>query len=132
METLEGLTTKDLPPVTNPVAELATVAAKVLYFQDLMEVEVSRLHALETFDVKGTENIKAVVGAYERALERSINVLDKIARLDIDNRLVRIEEQQAEMVMVAFVATLRKMGLEPDDITRARAMLAAELEAVTV
>src|SRR5262245_23250097 len=67
-------------PVTNPLKALQDVAGEVVAFKDFLAGQVEVMRELSVFDSKGTEQIRATLGAYERALDRTVNALAVIAR----------------------------------------------------
>lgn len=78
----------------------------------------------------GTEQLRAEVALFERALDRCIAVLGMIAKLDIDSRFVRISERQADVVVRALEAGLAAAGVDGEQVQRARHAVARELRIV--
>jgi len=114
-------------PLGNPLTALSDVVAEIVAFKDYMAGEVERLHSLETHDDKGAEQIRAVIAAYERGLDRSATWLTAIARLNIDDRLARIEEVQMLTVIRAHEAALASIGIAGPAAITAREAFARKL-----
>jgi hypothetical protein len=58
------------------------------------------------------EDVRAVVSAYERALDRCERTLTGVRRLDLDSRRVRIAQRQAEIMVQAVEAALAAVGVD--------------------
>ncbi|HEY2101433.1 MAG TPA: hypothetical protein VGH72_33555 [Pseudonocardia sp.] len=117
-------------PVDNPLEELARLAGEALRWKDIMAAHVAHLTNLRysTFDDEGRhEQIRGEVVLYERAMNDAARLLVAIGRLNIDERLVRIEEQKAAIVVKAVEAALRAAGVPPDKMESARAAAGAEI-----
>ena len=67
---------------------------------------------------------------YERALDRTVHVLATIARLNIDERLVKISQQQADLVKTALLGALDDAGLPREQQREAAGHLARRLRVV--
>jgi hypothetical protein len=128
---LENLSDDDHQPVVNPVVELSKLAAEVLYFKDVFRDEVAKLQTLETYDATGAEEVRAIIRLYERAVDRSQRLLVEMSRLDLDARLVRLDELQADLMFTAVIAVLNELGLDREQVSKARELLGAKLRALT-
>lgn len=82
-------------PVGNPLAALQQLAGEILVFKEWLAGRVEQLNEMRYRGASG-EQIRGELQAYERALDRSARVLSDIARLNIDERLARITEQQVD------------------------------------
>ena len=120
----------DVPPVQNPLAELARIAGQVVAWKDMLAEKVNALSSLRYESETGGEQLRAEVALWERALDRCGKFLVDIAKLDIDERLTRVTEQQAEQVSAALTAVLAEMGLSQDQQRAARTGVARHLRAV--
>jgi hypothetical protein len=67
---------------------------------------------------------------YERAMDRAGKILADIARLDIDARLARIEEEKARILMEAVQAGLAAIGVTNDQAAKVKQVMARHLRAV--
>lgn len=124
----------DLEPVTNPLEALQQHAAEVMSLRDYLRDQVSRLEALR-YEGGSGEQVRAELAAYQAALRDTTAVLTAMARLDLDDRIVkintRISEQQAELVVQAIRATLAALNLSAEQKVRANGIIARELRALS-
>lgn len=72
------------------------------------------------------EDVRAIVRAYERALDRCERTLTNMLRLDLESRRVHIAERDAEMIWRAIAAGLAAIGAS-DDAQTFRAAFAVDL-----
>jgi hypothetical protein len=120
-ESARQLARLNLPPVDDPLTELARVAAEVVAWKDAMGVKVSALTSLR-YEAGQGEQLRSEVALWERALDRCERFLGVMARLNIDERLTAISEAQAIAVIAALDAGLDAARVTPD---QRRAALAA-------
>ena len=119
----------DVQPVDNPLTELQWMAGRVRSWMELMEQHVARLTATR-YRAGSSENIRGEVQLLERAMDRFVTVLAAIARLNIDERLAQITEEQVETAADALTATLRELGLDAEQQRQASLSMARRLRAV--
>lgn len=119
----------DVPPVDNPLTELARVAGQVVAWKDDMAAKVSELTSIR-YSTDGGEQLRAEVVLWERALDRCEKFLTVMAKLNIDDRLARIEERQIELLEYALVTTLEELGLTVEQQREARRGVSRRLRAV--
>lgn len=106
-------------PVTNPLQALGEHAAIVTELRDYLRDQVARLENLR-YQAGAGEQLRAELAAYQSALRDTTAVLSAYARLNIDARLAKITEDQAEIVVHALKAGLRAAGvLEASESGRA-------------
>lgn len=119
-------------PVTNPLQALAEHAAIVIELRDYLRGQVDRLESLR-YQAGAGEQIRAELAAYQSALRDTTAVLGVYARLNIDERLVRITEAQGLFVADALKAGLRAAGLHERDpqYQAATAAITQELRAAS-
>jgi len=124
---------EDLVPIADPLHQLQLLAAEVLRIKDIFADKVERLIDWTTEDISEKEEVRAVILAYERALDRCDHVLHGMARLDIDARLARVSEVQAAMLIRVVEAVLdsRELGLDREARILGRTILAQELANVS-
>jgi hypothetical protein len=94
------------PPLGHPVEALLALAAEVTAWQAILRERVAELRELAGVDKLGREAERAVVGLYERSLDRSAKVLEGMVRLDLDARRTRLLEDQGEMIANVFRAVI--------------------------
>jgi hypothetical protein len=118
-------------PVHDPLTALSELAGEILAWKALAADRVAKLEAMARENrVTGTDEIRAEILVFERAMDRAVTVLATIARLNIDERLVRINERQAEIVKQALLGALTDSGVARDVQREAAGHLARRLRLV--
>jgi hypothetical protein len=117
-------------PVENPLTALSQLAGQVVAWQDALADRVNALSEIRYEDAKGGEQLRAEVALYERAMDRCNTVLGTIGRLNIDERLVAINERQARVVIDVIQAVLDFLGVTGEQATEAKKLAARKLRAV--
>jgi len=84
-------------PVSDPLTALADLAGEVTAMKQyfLGRVNALREEELTSQTTLGAEQVHAILSAYERALDRCARVLTDMAKLNLDERLVRVNEAVA-------------------------------------
>lgn len=126
----EALARLDAPPVDDPLTELARLAGQVVAWKDSMAAKVNELTDLRFTSALGAEQLRGELALWERALDRCAAVLSGMARLDIDARLVRIEEAKARMIAEAVRAALASTGASIEQQQEAKRVIARRLTVV--
>lgn len=122
--------------VEDPLEELSIIAGEAVAFKDLLRAEVEKLEqltqewsdkAVEMMTEDGMrrfavvkEDVRAVVAAYERALDRCAKILADIVKLGLTERLLELRTAQAEAIVAAV-----RLGLGQVDMA-SEIRLAAE------
>lgn len=119
----------DLDPVDNPLQELALVSAQVIWFKDQVAARVNELTSLR-YSVENGEQLRAEVSLFERALDRCEKFLGTMTRLNIDQRLAVIEEQQAELIAKTLAMVLAELGLDLTAQNSAKVKVVQRLRAI--
>lgn len=104
----------DVPPVEDPLSELARVCGQVLAWKDMLAAKVNALTSLRYEGEGSGEQLRAEVALWERALDRCERFLTAMARLNIDERLASISEARAEVIITVFTVALERAGIEGD------------------
>jgi hypothetical protein len=118
-------------PVHDPLTALADLAGEISAWKELAAARVADLKALAQRNyATGSDEVHAEIQVYERALDRCVHVLATIARLNIDERLVKISEQQAELVKTALLGAMEDTGLPREQQREAAGHLARRLRLV--
>lgn len=118
------------PAIDNPLTELARITGQVVAWKDGLADRVNQLTSLR-YSTDGGEQLRSEVALFERALDRCERFLTAMARLNIDERLARIEQQQADLVTYAVTMTLEELGLPTEQQTEARRGIARHLRVVS-
>ena len=113
-EARKQLARLDLPPVEDPLSELARVCGQVLGWKDMLAGKVNDLTSLRYEGEGSGEQLRAEVALWERALDRCERFLTAMARLNIDERLARISEERAEVIITTLTAALDRAGAAPE------------------
>jgi hypothetical protein len=119
-------------PVTNPVEALSLLGGETDALRQYLASRVAEMAEadLSTVTKLGAEQISAVFAAYERALDRCGRILSDMAKLNIEDRMVRIGEVQTAALLTALDRALSdpSVGLNEAGRQRAKALLAADLD----
>jgi P27 family predicted phage terminase small subunit len=121
----------DVPPVTNPFDELARLAGQCVAWKDDMGAKVSELTGLRYEGGVGTEQLRAEVALWERALDRCLVALSAMAKLNIEARLAGVRQATAQMLEEALTAALAKSGLDITGQSQAREAFRQRLRVVS-
>lgn len=100
----------DKGPIQDPLSALKELAGEVVGWKDFMREKVAELDTL-SYSTDYGETARAVVQLFERAMDRAGDFLFKIAKLNIDERLAAVSEQQAKMIEDGFFDALDEAGI---------------------
>ena len=117
-------------PVEDPLQALLKIAGQVLAWQEATASLVNELEEVRYEGATGAEQLRAEVALYERAMDRAVQVLSAIARLNIEERLARVTERQADAVIDAIDAALAAVGVTGRDAATAKQAAARHLRSV--
>lgn len=118
-------------PVDDPVEELLKLAADAVALVDALKYHVQQLESVGTNPGdRWGEQVKPEIAAYLTAIREAERVLSSIARLDIAERMVRLDEARAELVAKAIEGVLRRAGMDVSAV-EVRSWVAQELELVS-
>lgn len=117
-------------PVGDPLTALAQLAGHVSAWMEFLGRRISDLDELSYDSGFAGEQIRGEIQLWERALDRCNTVFGTAARLNIDERLARITERQAEVVMAAINAALDAAGVAPAQRADAQRAAARHLRVV--
>lgn len=99
--------------VDNPIAELQALASEVVGWKEALGGIVAGLESLTVADLNAA---RAEVALFERALDRCAVVLGLIAKLNLDERMLRINDRQGQLMAVVVARALEKRGLPAADV----------------
>lgn len=126
-EARQVLARLDVPPVGDPLSELARVAGQVVAWKDQMAAKVNELTELRYSGQLGQEQLRSELLLWERALDRCVATLTAMAKLGIEERQMRLTERQAAIVNAVLRAALADIGLSPEQMEAARPAIARHL-----
>jgi len=130
MDVRERIGRMTIIPVDDPLTEMAKLAGEAIAWKDVIAERVSFLNDIRYDGEKSGEQVRGEVIVFERALDRCNSVLTNMAKLNIDERLARVSEKQAEFVANALTAALNEMGFTLDQQREAKALVANQLRLV--
>lgn len=125
----EALGRLNIVPVENPLLELQSLAGEATAWKQMCAEHVSNLRSMR-YGTDGGEAIRGEIVLFERAMDRCIVVLTAIAKLNIDERLVRIAESQRNMIVQAVDAAIAAAGITGPPAIEARKAVGRHLRAV--
>lgn len=120
----------NIKPVGDPLTALQQLAGEVVAWKEILSGKVADLQGDYRYKHQSGEQLRAEVLLFERALDRCASTLAAISKLNIDDRLARVREREADMFEKAMNAALTKMGLDDDQQRNARKIIAAEVRAI--
>jgi hypothetical protein len=108
----KALAKLNVTPIENPLEELRRLAGQVTSWKDQAAKMVNELQGdMRYKDEKGAEQLRSEIVIWERALDRCVTTLAVMAKLDIDDRLARIEQAKVDMVFTIIEKTFEDLGL---------------------
>lgn len=116
----------DVEPVADPLAELSKLAGQVCAWRDAIAGKVNELLDIRYSQDSG-EQLRAEVAVYERAMDRCTTILTAMAKLNIDERLAKISERQAQLVEAAVLAAIAAAGLDGEQTRVFQATLTQQI-----
>ena len=125
-----GRLTEHSTPVTDPLTALGGLAGHVTAWMEFLAGQVADLTQLRFTDAKGSEQIDGRVQLFRQALVDCNTVLSTVARLNIDERLAAITQEQHAMVLRAVEAALDAAGVAPERRGPAKKAAAGHLRLV--
>ncbi|RPE39755.1 hypothetical protein EDD90_2773 [Streptomyces sp. Ag109_O5-1] len=131
LEARQILATLDVTPVGDPFAALSRLAGQVVAWQEAISSIVNDLGDRIRYEgAAGSEQLRAEIALYERAMDRTGHVLGLIAKLGIEDRMARVTERQADALVSALEAALAAAGVTGQAADAARKAAARHLRAV--
>jgi hypothetical protein len=122
-------------PVTDPLSALADAAGEVTAVKDFLrglvdDIVMRQADPLRVPDDKGAEQMRAEFTAYMAMLNTTVGTLATIAKLNIDERMARIDEARAEMIREALRRAFAEAGLAGEQQTKGLAAFGRHLRIV--
>ncbi|MEU5633532.1 hypothetical protein ACH47C_26930 [Streptomyces rishiriensis] len=119
----------EVVPVDSPLEAYRMFAGRVMAWLDLMD---TLLGGIDSPRYRGAtaEQIRGEVLLFERAMDRANTVLSTYAKLNVDERLARVTEKQADAVVAAIGAALAHAGVTGSAAADARKVAARHLRAL--
>lgn len=112
----------------DPISELQRIAGETVAIKDYLRSQVETLTSIRYR--AETEQTRAELTCYLASLRDCTSVLTSLARLNLDERAVRIKEAQASMIRTAVDRALREAGLEGESLERGRQAVGRHLRVI--
>jgi hypothetical protein len=117
-------------PVDDPLSALRTIAGKSLAWATLLEGKVAELSSLR-YSTDGGEQIRGEIQLLVQALTLCYKINTDLARIGLDERLVRVTERQAEQLTDVIAAILADLHLTAEQSREAASSVPRHLRAIT-
>lgn len=121
----EGLT-----DIENPVEELARLAVEAWAMKDALAARVNALAEVRFVDGKGSEQLRAEVVLYERALDRTGKFLEVLARLGYEARRDQVNRELGDRMAAIIERVLDALDLTVEQRARTVTAVPAVLRAI--
>lgn len=116
-EIRNALAFESLDGVSNPVEILSELAARALATERALSARVNELAADDRLRYRaagaGTEQLRAEVGLWERWHKQAASLVETLAKLNLDERRVRLTEAQGNLVAEVLRAIFARLALSP-------------------
>lgn len=103
-----------MEPVRDPVDLLARTAGALEQMADIVGKRVNDLNG-KIGAGSGLQQLRAEVVLLDRILDKVLKSSEALARLGIEERVVELEQERAQLVVQAFMAALAVLELLPAD-----------------
>lgn len=117
-------------PMGPPEVEAYQLASKMKLWTVILEEKMGELNGiLEVTDKAGVEHVRALIEVMERAWERYQGALEFMLKYNLHERIVALEERQANLIGTAFMNIMlsQDMKLSEMQIDTARNMFSASM-----
>jgi len=119
----------DVRPCDDPLTELQKLAGQVLAWKDAIGHMVNELESIR-YETEFGEQLRAEVALFERAMDRCERVLVAMARLNIEDRLVKVSEAQGRLLTEVVLGAFADIGLSREVQDAVRPAIARRLRLV--
>jgi hypothetical protein len=123
----------DPQPITDPIQALLDLGGDAVALVGALRTHVDALQAVGTEPGANRwsgETVKPELQAFIAALREAERILSSLARLDLAERMVRLDESRAELVAKVITKVLTRAGLDTNSID-VKSWVSAELLAVS-
>lgn len=101
--------------VKDPLEQLALLADEALGMKEALAGRINSLKSIRySAHGSGTEQLRAEVVLYERAMDRAAKFLDLLAKSGFEERRTRMAEEQGQMVAQVLRAIFARLALTPE------------------
>jgi hypothetical protein len=116
-------------PIDDPVSALMDLGGEAVALVNALKQHVAELERVGTEPGRLGEAVKPEIAAYLSAIRECERILSSLVRLNLAERLVRIDEARAELVVTVIERVLVSAGLDPQSLD-VRSSVARELAVV--
>jgi hypothetical protein len=116
-------------PLEHPVVELLALGSKAKAWLEVLEEKLAELSDFVSLDNFGAEQARALVKMYSEATVALHHLLVDLAKLGLEERLVRVSEKQSADMARVIEAVLIRGGIDAKAVD-VRGWVAAEVEAL--
>ncbi len=118
--------------VRDPLEALARLADESIAFKEALGARVNDLAGQIRYKASGagTEQLRAEVALYERALDRTARMLDALAKSGFEERRVRMSEQQGALVAEVLRRVFARLDLSEAQRALVPTVVPEELRAI--
>jgi len=104
--------------VVNPLDALMNLVSETVAFKELLEEQIAQMQSEDwRYQSKlGAEQLDSRIALYERSLDRAGKLLTDVARLGLEAKALKLEEDKVRLVLAALDAALA--GQENADMVR--------------
>jgi hypothetical protein len=119
--------------VTDPLGALALLADEALAMKEALAGRVNSLRSIRySAHGAGTEQLRAEVALYERALDRAARFLDLLAKSGFEERRTQLAEAEGRLVVHALQAIFARLGLTAEQRAMLPTVVPEELRRIAV
>ena len=119
--------------VRDPLAVLAQLADEALAMKEALAGRVNSLRSIRySAHGSGTEQLRAEVALYERAMDRAARFLDLLAKSGFEERRTKLAEDQGRAVAEVMRAIFARLALTPEQQALLPTVVPEELRRLTV
>jgi hypothetical protein len=104
--------------VSDPLAALENIAGQMLTLMEMCRAEIDRVDELRRESDQGLEQIRGEVTIYLQTAQRAESILERIIRLDLDERRLRLQAAQAAFVFDCWERALDSRSAKLTDSQR--------------
>ena len=117
--------------VEDPFEELSKLASEALAFKNALAARVNSLDRLRySADGAGTEQLRAEVVLYERALDRTAKFLDLLVKSGFEERRIQLSEGQGRLIAGVLQRIFAQLELTARQQELVPVVVPAELRAI--
>ncbi len=119
----------DAQAIDDPVSALMELGGEAVALVAALKAHVADLERVGTAQSRFGEQLKPEISAYLGAIREAERILTAIVRLNLAERVVRLDEARAELVVLVIERVLAGAGVDPQAVD-VRASVAHELALV--